>query len=101
MTDLNPQAEQMADESMVRTLDAQARAQSYLVEMFAGMATLKASAAEGRAVERWSNLYVDELNVSLAPGRANAMTLLLASFGSSQRNPAGSKSTSQSAGSSL
>ncbi len=26
MTDLNPQAEQMADESMVRTLAAQARA---------------------------------------------------------------------------
>jgi len=26
VTDLNPQAQQMADESMVRTLDAQARA---------------------------------------------------------------------------
>jgi len=26
MTDLNPQAKQMADESMVRNLDAQARA---------------------------------------------------------------------------
>jgi len=53
-------------------LDAQARAQSYLVEMFAGMSTLKSAAAEGRAVERWSNLYVDELNTSLDRGRASA-----------------------------
>ena len=55
------------------SLDAQARTQSYLVELFAGMSTLKASAAEGRAVERWSNLYVDELNVALDRGRLNAL----------------------------
>ena len=64
-------------------LDAQARAQSYLVEMFAGMSTLKSSAAEGRAVERWSNLYVDELNASLDRGRlaarVDAVTGLLTS----------------------
>jgi ABC-type bacteriocin/lantibiotic exporter with double-glycine peptidase domain len=57
---------------LVRALDAQARSQSYLVEVFAGMSTLKAAAAEGRAVERWSNLYVDELNVSLERGRTTA-----------------------------
>ena len=57
---------------LVRALDAQARSQSYLVEVFAGMETLKAAAAEGRAVERWSNLYVDELNVSLDRGRITA-----------------------------
>jgi ATP-binding cassette subfamily B protein len=59
-------------ELLAQSLDAQARSQSYLVEMFAGMSTLKACAAEGRAVERWSNLYVDELNVSLDRGRLSA-----------------------------
>ena len=56
----------------VQALDAQARSQSYLVEVFAGMSTLKACAAEARAVEKWSNLYVDELNVSLERGRTTA-----------------------------
>ena len=58
---------------LVRALDAQARSQSYLVELFAGISTLKAAAAESRAVERWSNLYVDELNVALDRGRATAI----------------------------
>jgi ABC-type bacteriocin/lantibiotic exporter with double-glycine peptidase domain len=39
----------------------------------AGMATLKACAAEGRAVEHWSNLYIDELNVALERGRVGAV----------------------------
>ena len=60
-------------ELQARALDAQARSQSYLVELFAGMGTLKACAAEGRAVERWSNLYIDELNVSLERGRVSAV----------------------------
>ena len=60
-------------ELQARALDAQARSQSYLVELFAGMGTLKACAAEGRAVERWSNLYIDELNVSLERGRMQAV----------------------------
>jgi ABC-type bacteriocin/lantibiotic exporter with double-glycine peptidase domain len=59
-------------ELMARSLEAQARSQSYLVEMLHGMETLKAAAAESRAVERWSNLYVDELNVSLQRGRLTA-----------------------------
>jgi len=57
---------------MARSLEAQARSQSYLVEMLHGMETLKAAAAESRAVERWSNLYVDELNVALDRGRLSA-----------------------------
>ncbi|HEX4421392.1 MAG TPA: peptidase domain-containing ABC transporter [Kofleriaceae bacterium] len=57
---------------MSRSLDAQARSQSYLIEMLHGIATLKAAAAEARAVERWSNLYVDELNVALDRGRLTA-----------------------------
>jgi ABC-type bacteriocin/lantibiotic exporter with double-glycine peptidase domain len=59
-------------ELMSRSLDAQARSQSYLVEMIHGMETLKAAAAESRAVGRWSNLYVDELNVALDRGRLSA-----------------------------
>jgi ATP-binding cassette, subfamily B, bacterial len=59
-------------EMMARSLEAQARQQSHLVEVLAGMETLKAAAAESRAVERWSNLYVDELNVSLDRGRLSA-----------------------------
>jgi ATP-binding cassette subfamily B protein len=59
-------------ELLTRSLEAQARSQSYLVELLHGMETLKAAAAESRAVERWSNLYVDELNVSLDRGRLSA-----------------------------
>jgi ATP-binding cassette, subfamily B, bacterial len=57
---------------MARSLEAQARQQSHLVEMLGGMETLKAAAAESRSVERWSNLYVDELNVAIDRGRLAA-----------------------------
>jgi ABC-type bacteriocin/lantibiotic exporter with double-glycine peptidase domain len=57
---------------LARSLEAQSRSQSYLIEMLRGMETLKAAAAEASAVERWSNLYVDELNVSLDRGRLSA-----------------------------
>jgi ATP-binding cassette, subfamily B, bacterial len=59
-------------ELMANSLEAQARSQSYLIEMLQGIETLKAAAAEARAVERWSNLYVDELNVALDRGRLTA-----------------------------
>jgi ABC-type bacteriocin/lantibiotic exporter with double-glycine peptidase domain len=42
------------------------------VQLFSGIATLKALGAEQQAVDRWSNLFVDELNVSLARGRLDA-----------------------------
>ena len=54
------------------TLVAQARAQSYQVEMFAGIETLKAAGAVARAQEHWSNIFVDVLNLSLAEGRLSA-----------------------------
>jgi ABC-type bacteriocin/lantibiotic exporter with double-glycine peptidase domain len=57
---------------LAQSLEAQSRSQSYLIEMLHGMETLKAAAAEASAVERWSNLYVDELNVSLDRGRLTA-----------------------------
>lgn len=59
-------------ELMSKTLQVQARSQAYQVQMFSGIATLKALGAEQQAVDRWSNLFVDELNVSLARGRLDA-----------------------------
>jgi len=41
--------------------------------MLAGIETLKAGGLEGRAVEQWSHLFVDELNVALKRGRLNAL----------------------------
>ena len=58
---------------MARDLEAQSRARSYLVQIVSGIETLKASGAEDRAVERWSNFFVDELNVSLTRGRLAAL----------------------------
>ncbi|HWM85130.1 MAG TPA: peptidase domain-containing ABC transporter [Kofleriaceae bacterium] len=61
-------------ELMSQDLESQARAQSYLVQMLAGIESLKVAGAERRAVQHWSNLFVDELNVSLARGRLDAVT---------------------------
>ncbi len=60
-------------ELMARSLQTQAASQAYQVQMLAGMETLKASGAEHRSVEHWSNLFVDTLNVSLARGRLQAI----------------------------
>ena len=57
---------------MSRTLQVQARARTYQVQMLSGIGTLKALGAEQHAVEQWSNYFVDELNVSLARGRLDA-----------------------------
>ncbi|MEM9554024.1 MAG: peptidase domain-containing ABC transporter [Acidobacteriota bacterium] len=60
-------------ELMSEALQAQAVSRGYQVEMLAGVETLKSMGAEQRAVERWSNLFVDELNVSVAQGRLSAV----------------------------
>lgn len=60
-------------ELMSQDLQTQSKAQSYLVQVLAGIETLKASGVEDRAVEQWSNLFVDELNVSLKRGRLSAV----------------------------
>ncbi|MBL8952062.1 MAG: peptidase domain-containing ABC transporter [Myxococcaceae bacterium] len=57
---------------LARTLEAQARAQGQLVQSLTGIETLKASGTERRALERWSNAYVDELNIGLERGRVTA-----------------------------
>ncbi len=58
---------------MSEGLEAQARAQSYLAQMLSGIETLKVAGAEHHAVQHWSDLFVDELNVSLKRGRLQAM----------------------------
>jgi ATP-binding cassette, subfamily B, bacterial len=57
---------------MSRSLQTEARSQSYQVNLLAGIETLKAAGAEHRAVEQWSHLFVDVLNVSLIRGRLAA-----------------------------
>lgn len=59
-------------ELMTQDLQTQAKAESYLVQMMAGIETLKASGAEPWAVQHWSNLFVDGLNVALRRGQLNA-----------------------------
>ena len=58
---------------MSESLQAQASSQAYQVQMLAGIETLKASGTEQRAVEHWSHLFVDTLNVSIARGRLQAI----------------------------
>ncbi len=53
-------------------IERQAKAQSYLVQMLAGMETLKCAGAEAGAVERYANLYADCLEVSIKRGRLGA-----------------------------
>ncbi|HEX5059234.1 MAG TPA: peptidase domain-containing ABC transporter [Kofleriaceae bacterium] len=55
-------------------LDKQAKAHSYMVQMLGGMETLKCAGAERLGLEKWSNLYTDELNVKMRRARAQAYT---------------------------
>jgi len=55
------------------SLQAQAAAQSYELQLLYGIEVLKASGAERRALGVWSNLFVHQLNVSLARGRLDAL----------------------------
>ncbi|HWM86942.1 MAG TPA: peptidase domain-containing ABC transporter [Kofleriaceae bacterium] len=50
---------------MVQDLEAQSRAQVHLVQMLAGIETLKVSGAESQSLARWLNLHSAQLNVSL------------------------------------
>lgn len=46
-------------------LGSQAEQQSYLVEAIGGIGFLKASGAESRAFDRWSNLFFNQMNISI------------------------------------
>ena len=64
-----------------RHLMAQASSQSFLHEALAGIATLKAAGAEDLVLDRWSDLFTDELDVgarraSLSAGVESARTAL-------------------------
>lgn len=48
-----------------RDLVAQGKAQGYMTEALVGIATLKAAGAEQQAMNRWSNLFFEHLNVSV------------------------------------
>lgn len=61
-------------ELMSRALVAQARASSYEVEMLGAMETLKSMGSETRAVEGWSHLFIDSIDVALGRGRLDALT---------------------------
>jgi HlyB family type I secretion system ABC transporter len=58
---------------MQRDLAAQAESESYLVEALRGVSTLKASGAEDRALDHWSNLFFKQLNLSLQRNQLSAM----------------------------
>jgi ABC-type bacteriocin/lantibiotic exporter with double-glycine peptidase domain len=50
---------------MESDLRAQVESQSYLIEALTGIATLKAAGAEERVLDHWSNLFFNQLNISL------------------------------------
>jgi ABC-type bacteriocin/lantibiotic exporter with double-glycine peptidase domain len=57
-----------------RELTAQGKSQGYMAEALAGMATLKAAGAEQQAMEKWTNLFLEQLNISV---RRNYVTVLI------------------------
>jgi len=61
-------------ELMSQGLEAEAHCHSYLVQMLNGIETLKATGSEDRAVMRWSNLFVDQLNLVVERGRWMAVS---------------------------
>lgn len=56
-----------------RELTAQGKSQGYLAEALAGMATLKAAGAEDQAMEQWTNLYLEQLNISVSRSYLSAI----------------------------
>jgi ABC-type bacteriocin/lantibiotic exporter with double-glycine peptidase domain len=58
---------------VVEGLAAQSRLESYQVEMLSGIETLKSMGATDKTLYRWSDLYVDSLNRSIARGELDAV----------------------------
>jgi ABC-type bacteriocin/lantibiotic exporter with double-glycine peptidase domain len=54
-------------------MEAQSRTQNNLVQALAGIETIKASGGEAEAFERWSAVFVDELNLDLERARVGAV----------------------------
>ncbi len=51
------------------SIEARTASQAYMVQVLVGMETLKSAGAEQRAVEQWSNLFAEELEVGVRTGR--------------------------------
>jgi ABC-type bacteriocin/lantibiotic exporter with double-glycine peptidase domain len=60
-------------ELMSESLQAQAESSNYQVQMIEGIETLKVTGAERRAMEHWSNLLVNVMNVSIKRGELGAV----------------------------
>jgi ATP-binding cassette subfamily B protein len=54
-------------------LVADAESRGYLVEAIKGISTLKASGTEHRALEHWSGLFFEQLNLSMRRGQLEAV----------------------------
>ncbi|MEM1181468.1 MAG: peptidase domain-containing ABC transporter [Acidobacteriota bacterium] len=59
-------------ELAAESLQVQSVSRSSLVEILAGIETLKAAGAQNRAVERWADDFSDELDVTVAQGNLQA-----------------------------
>jgi ABC-type bacteriocin/lantibiotic exporter with double-glycine peptidase domain len=60
-------------ELMAENLHVQSRSASYQVEILTGMEALKSMGSEQRAVEHWTDLFVDCQNVAVERGRLSAL----------------------------
>jgi ATP-binding cassette subfamily B protein len=63
-----------------KELTAQGKSQGYMAETLAGMATLKAAGAEQQAMEHWTNLYLEQLNISVRRSYLSAIVNTLMSM---------------------
>lgn len=54
-------------------LAVNAEQQGYLIEAVSGICLIKASGSEHHAIDRWTNLFHKQLNVSVQRGRINAL----------------------------
>lgn len=60
-------------ELMAKSLHLQARADSNLVELLAGIETVKLSGTQQRSVSHWTDLFVEVLNVATERGKLDAL----------------------------
>lgn len=58
---------------MTENLRAQAKSQSYLAQLVAGIETLKSAGVEESAVEKWKGLFVEEVDTAVRRGRVSAL----------------------------
>ncbi|HEU4532781.1 MAG TPA: peptidase domain-containing ABC transporter, partial [Polyangiaceae bacterium] len=66
-------------ELLAETVQRQTKAESFQIELLAGMQTLKAAGCEDVAVQRWTRLFVDLINASIARGKLSALVDAFAS----------------------